>query len=162
MEKNEVVLTTQSNEVTLPNGFTKMNTNLFGNGKSNRITNLDLSDEEISDAVLNSSQEADFKLNDEIEKEIEVIGCVLTQTPKEVIDEETGEVKTGFDYSMCLFDKDLKSHVTGSNSCYYSFCQIISLKGVPTKDNPLILIPIKAPAKEKGHFHLRLKIKSNK
>ena len=136
--------------------------NLFGETKRKAITSLDLNDEESADMLLNASQEADFKLNDEIDKEITVIGCSLTETPVETMDEQTGEVITRKKHTVCLFDEKGQSHVTGSNACYMSFMQIIALKGMPTKEKPIILIPVKAPAKEKGHEYLRLKVKTNK
>lgn len=136
--------------------------NLFGESKRKAITSLDLNDEENADMLLNASQEADFKLNDEIGKEINVIGCSLTETPVETMDEQTGEVITRKKHTVCLFDEKGQSHVTGSNACYMSFMQIVALKGMPTKEKPIILIPCKAPAKEKGHEYLRLKVKTNK
>ena len=57
-----------------------------------------------------------------------------------------------------LFDENGKSYVTGSNACYMSFADIVSVKGMPTRENPLKLIPIKVDAKEKGHSYLKLKL----
>lgn len=136
--------------------------NLFGESKRQAITSLDLNNEEDADMLLNASQEADFKLNDEIGKEITVIGCSLTETPVETMDEQTGEVITRKKHTVCLFDIDGQSHVTGSNACYSSFMQIIAFKGMPTRERPLVLVPVKAPAKEQGHSYLRLKVKTNK
>lgn len=153
--------TNESNALALPK-MTNMSMNLFGESRTKRITSLDLNDEANADMVLNASQEADFKLNDEIGKEIEVIGCSLTETPTETTNEETGEVIERKKHSMTLFDVEGKSHVTGSNSCYMSFMQIIALKGMPTKEKPLVLIPVKAPAQQAGHEYLRLKVKVNK
>ena len=169
MEEKEVVESTakeinekeETNALVIP----KMNNigmNLFGETKRKAITSLDLNDPENADMILNASQEADFKLNDEIDKEITVIGCSLTETPVETMDEQTGEVITRKKHTVCLFDKDGRSHVTGSNACYMSFMQIVALKGMPTKEQPIVLIPCKAPAKEKGHEYLRLKVKTNK
>lgn len=153
--------TTESNALALPK-MTNMSMNLFGESRTKRITSLDLNDEVNADMVLNASQEADYKLNDEIGKEITVIGCVLTETPTETTNEETGEVIERKKHSMTLFDVEGKSHVTGSNSCYMSFMQIIALKGMPTKEKPLVLIPVKSPAQQAGHEYLRLKVKVNK
>ena len=152
-------------ETTTELAIPKMNNiavNLFGESKRKAITSLDLNDEENADMLLNASQEADFRLNDEIGKEITVIGCSLTETPVETMDEQTGEVITRKKHTVCLFDNEGLSHVTGSNACYMSFMQIVALKGMPTKERPLVLIPCKAPAKEKGHEYLRLKVKTNK
>lgn len=161
LNENEAVESTVETSLTVPK-MTNMSVNLFGESKTKRITNLDLTSEENADMVLNASQQADYKLNDEIGKEIEVIGCVLTETPTETVNEETGEMITRKKHSMTLFDSNNESHVTGSNSCYLSFMQIVALKGMPTREKPLILIPVKAPAQTQGHEYLRLKVKSSK
>ena len=157
--ENEVVESTTS--LALPK-MTDLSMNLFGNTKTKRITSMDLTVEENADMILNSMQQADFKINDEIGQEIEVIGCVLSETPVQTTNEETGEIIERKKHSMVLFDSAGLSHVTGSNSCYLSFLQIAQLKGMPTKENPLILIPVKAPAKTQGHEYLRLRIKTTK
>ena len=137
---------------------TELNNGLFGESKTKKITTLDLNDEEQVDMMLNSLQDADHLLNDCIGKEIICIGVTLTETPVESINEETGEVIVRKKHSMCLFDTNGESYVTGSNACYMSFINIVQLKGMPTKENPLKLIPIKVDAKEKGHTYLKLKI----
>ena len=154
--------TNESNALALQGKMTDLSMDLFGGSRTKRITSLDLTDEANADMILNASQEADYKLNDEIGKEITVIGCSLTETPTETTNEETGEVIERKKHSVTLFDVEGKSHVTGSNSCYLSFVQIIKVKGLPTKEKPLILIPIKVPAQQAGHEYLRLKVKVNK
>lgn len=134
----------------------------FGENKTKRVTTLNIENPEDADMILNSSQQADHKLNDEVGKEITCIGCILSETPTVTVNEETGEEITRKKHTVLLFDEDGESHATGSNSCYMSFCQIIKLKGLPTRENPIVLIPIKTPAKQEGHTYLRLKVKSNK
>lgn len=160
VENTEVVESTTNNLALAK--MTDMSMNLFGDTKTKRITSMDLTVEENADMILNSMQQADYKINDEIGQEIEVIGCVLSETPTQTTNEETGEIIERKKHSMILFDKDGASHVTGSNSCYLSFLQITALKGMPTRDNPLVLIPVKAPARTQGHEYLRLRIKTNK
>ena len=165
MEKEVVESTTKENEergltVQKPEMY-NMSFDLFDDApRVKRICSLDLSDEKNADMVYNAQQEADYKLNDCVDKEIEVIGCVLTESPNETVNEETGEIITRKKHGMTLFDSKGKSYVTGSNSCYMSFMQIVALKGMPTKEKPLVLIPIKTPAKEKGHEYLKLKVKA--
>lgn len=161
VENTEVVESTTNNNLALAK-MTDMSMNLFGDTKTKRITSMDLTVEENADMILNSMQQADYKINDEIGQEIEVIGCVLSETPTQTTNEETGEIIERKKHSMILFDSEGASHVTGSNSCYLSFLQITALKGMPTRDNPLVLIPVKAPAKTQGHEYLRLRIKTNK
>ena len=160
VENTEVIESTTNNLALAK--MTDMSMNLFGDTKTKRITSMDLTVEENADMILNSMQQADYKINDEIGQEIEVIGCVLSETPTQTTNEETGEIIERKKHSMILFDSEGASHVTGSNSCYLSFLQITALKGMPTRDNPLVLIPVKAPAKTQGHEYLRLRIKTNK
>ena len=137
---------------------TDITNNIFGETKTRKVTTLDLNDEKQVDMMLNSLQDADFMLNDCIGKVIECIGVTLTETPVETTNEETGEVIVRKKHSMCLFDSDGKSYVTGSNACYMSFINIAQLKGMPSASNVLRLTPIKVDAKEKGHTYLKLKI----
>lgn len=163
MEEKEVVeSTTEETGLAVP----KMNNiaiNFFGETKTQRITSLDLNNEEDADMLLASSQEADHKLNDEVDKELVVIGCSLSETPVETMNEETGEVVVRKKHTLCLFDENGESHVTGSNACYMSFMQIVALKGMPSREKPFTLVPIKVPVKDQpGHTYLRLKYKANK
>lgn len=137
---------------------TQVTTDLFGESKAKRLTSLDLNDEAQADMFLNAQSEADYKLNDEVGKVLEVIGAIIGEYPTETVNDETGEMIIRKKHSLCLFTKDGKSHVTGSGTCYYSFAQIVTLKGMPTKDNPLLLEVIKTPAETKGHEYLKVKI----
>lgn len=149
MEENKNTLALQTTDIT---------NNLFGESKTRKVTTLDLTDEKQADMMLNSLQDADYLLNDCIGKVIKCIGVTLTETPVETTNEETGEVIIRKKHSMCLFDEDGKSYVTGSNACYMSFINIAQLKGMPSMENPIILEPIKVDAKEKGHSYLKLKV----
>lgn len=159
VEKEAVERTVEETGLAIP----KMNNiaiNLFGETKTKRITSLNLENEEEADMLLAASQEADHKLNDEVDKEIVVIGVSLSETPTESVNEETGEVIVRKKHTLCLFDDKGESHVTGSNACYMSFMQIVALKGMPSKERPFTLVPIKVPVKDQpGHSYLRLKYK---
>ena len=148
----------EENKNTLALQTTDISNNLFGESKIKKVTTLDLTDEKQADMMLNSLQDADHLLNDCVGQTIEVMGVTLTETPVETTNEETGEVIVRKKHSMCLFDVNGESYVTGSNACYMSFVNIAQLKGMPTKDNVLKLTPIKVDAKEKGHTYLKLKI----
>lgn len=143
-------------------GVNELSTGLFASEESHvrKMTSLDLSKEKNIDMIINANQDVDFKLNECIGQEITVIGCMATERLVDVINEETGEMKTIKKHTLMLFDKDGKSYVTGSNACYLSFEMICSLKGLPTESNPLVFIPIKTDAKEKGHSYLKLKLKT--
>ena len=149
MEENKNTLALQTTDIT---------NNLFGESKTRKVTTLDLTDEKQADMMLNSLQDADYLLNDCVGKVIKCIGVTLTETPVETTNEETGEVIIRKKHSMCLFDEEGKSYVTGSNACYMSFINIAQLKGMPSMENPIMLEPIKVDAKEKGHSYLKLKV----
>lgn len=149
MEENKNTLALQTTDIT---------NNLFGESKTKKVTTLDLTDEKQADMMLNSLQDADHMLNECVGKTIECIGVTLTETPVETTNEETGEVIVRKKHSMCLFDVNGESYVTGSNACYGSFINIVNIKGMPSANNHLKLIPIKVDAKEKGHTYLKLKI----
>lgn len=131
---------------------------IFGESKAKRLTSLDLRDEEQVDMFLNAQNDADFILNDCAGQVLTIIGATIGEYPNETINEETGEVITRKKHSLCLFDEDGKSYVTGSGTCYYSFASIVALKGMPTKDAPLKLEVVKVPAEVKGHEYLKVKI----
>lgn len=153
MEENKNTLALQTTDIT---------NNLFGESKTRKVTTLDLTDEKQADMMLNSLQDADHMLNDCVGQTIECVGVTLTETPVETTNEETGEVIVRKKHSMCLFDVNGESYVTGSNACYMSFINIASLKGMPSANNHLKLTPIKVDAKEKGHTYLKLKIAKEK
>ena len=141
------------------NEMNQLNTNFFGGeSRVKKATTLDLNDEEQQDLLLNSMQKVDYKLNDFVDKEINVVGTYVTEVEVDSINEDTGEVITRKKHVLMLFDNNNKSYVTGSNSCYMSFVNIVSIKGLPSKEKPMKLVPIKVPAEQKGHSYLKLKI----
>lgn len=148
----------EENKNTLALQTTDISNNLFGETRTRKVTTLDLEDEKHVDMILNSQQQADHILNECVGQTIECIGVTLTETPVETTNEDTGEVIIRKKHSMCLFDTNGESYVTGSNACYVSFINIVQLKGMPTKNNILKLIPIKVEAEVKGHSYLKLKI----
>lgn len=137
---------------------TAITSDLFGESKAKRVTSLDLNDEEQVDMFLNAQSDADFRLNECVGRTIEFIGATVGEYPSETMNEETGEMIIKKKHSLCLFDKDGKSYVTGSGTCFYSFANIVALKGMPTKEKPLKLTVIKVPAKIQGHEYLKVKI----
>ena len=157
MEDQKIIV----NEETEERGLVvaqELNGQMFSNdSKVRKATSLDLDDEEQMDMLLASMDEVDEKLNSEIGKELEVIGYYAQEIPTKFIDEDTGEEIERKKHTLTLFTSDGKSHVTGSNACFYSFGNIISVKGNPSKENPLHLIPVEVEAKIKGHTYLKLK-----
>ena len=151
--ENEV----KKNSIALAN-TTSVSSDLFGESNVRKVTSLDLNDERQQDMFINSQQEADYKLNDFAGKTIEFIGATIAEYPSEEADEETGEVIIRRKHTLCLFDSEGKSYVTGSGSCYYSFANIVAFKGMPTTEKPLKLEIVKVPAETKGHEYLKVKL----
>lgn len=149
-ERETNLVTTNNNQ--LQNGI------FTNDDKTRKFTSLNLEDEEQADMLLNSLQDVDFKLNECIDKEITCVGCYIVEREVDSFNEETGEEITRKKHITMLFDEKGKSYVTGSNACYMSFNDIVSIKGMPTKEKPLKLKPIKVDAKEKGHSYLKIKI----
>ena len=148
---------TEERGLTVANA-TLVPSDLFGESRAKKMTSLDLKDDEQVDMFLNSQSEADYKLNDCVGQVITVIGATIGEYPNETTNEETGEVIIRKKHSLCLFDENGKSYVTGSGSCYFSFAIIVALKGLPTKESPIKLEVIKVPAETKGHEYLKVKI----
>ena len=151
--KNELALT----------GVNELQAGMFsGNKKVKKATSLNLENEVESDMLLNGMQDCNYKLNECIGKEIEVIGCYATERDHETFNDATGESVTFKKHTLMLFDVNGESYVTGSNSCYMSFMDIVAIKGMPTSDHHLFLTPVKVDAKEKGHTYLKLKLVTKK
>ena len=152
MEEKENSLVVSNNNV--------LSTGLFGEDekKVKKATSINLNDEEQVDMLLNGMQEVDYKLNDCVGQVIECVGAYLQEFLSDSFNEETGEQVTRKKHTVMLFDKNGKSYVTGSNSCYMSFADIVAIKGMPTEDNVIRFVPIKVDAKEKGHSYLKLRL----
>ena len=146
------------NELVIANKY-DVNTSLFGGNNRKEFTSINPNNEEEVDMLIRSDAEADYKLADEVGKQITVIGVKATESEVPTINDETGEEIIRRKHTLMLFDEEGKSHVTGSNACYKSFERVIALKGtLPTKDKPMKFEVIEVPAKEKGHNYLKLKL----
>ena len=152
--------------VVAENNGIELASDIFGNCKESdgtrKVTSIDINDQDQADMLLNAMQDVDFKLNECIDKEIVTVGFYAREKDVESFNEDTGETIIRKKHVLMLFDKDGKSYVTGSNACFSSFNDIVAIKGMPTKENPLTLKPIKVDAEEKGHSYLRLKVVTKK
>ena len=147
----------QKNELAIANKY-DVATNLFGDSNRKEFTSLNLNDDRDNDMLLASDSNADYKLADEVGKQIKVIGVKATESEKTEYNEETGEELNRVKHTLMLFDEDGKSHVTGSNACYKSFERIVAVKRfLPTREKPMTLEVIEVPAQTKGHNFIKLK-----
>lgn len=162
MDEKEIVTEVTQNENQGKENYslsTELQTSIFraDEQRIKKATSLNLEDEAQADLLLGAMSEVDYKLNDEKGKVLEVIGYYAQEIPYKTYNDETGEEIDRKKHTLTLFTSDGKSHVTGSNACFMSFNDIITIKGQPSKENPMYLKVIETPAKEKGHTYLRLK-----
>ena len=95
--------------------------------------------------LFNALESCDVLLNDCVGEEIAVKDVYVEE--KNVIDDETGEVKTKF--RTILFDEDGKTYATGSYGIYNVLKKIFTIYGLPTSwDKPLKVKVAKRPIKD--------------
>lgn len=123
-----------------------------------KFTSLDMRDEAQQDLLLATMEDVDYKLNDCIGKQINIIGYYVVEREVDSVNEETGEVITRKKHALIVFDEDKKSYATGSNACFMSFSNIVAIKGIPSIERPLKVEVIETPAEAKGHNYLKLKL----
>ena len=155
--KNGLMTVPKQNSYELTSGVTSEDA-----ARVRKFTSLDMGDEEQQDLLLNAMEDVDFILADCIGKTITCTGYYVIEREVDTANEETGEVITRKKHALVLFDDNNKSYATGSNACFMSFSNIVSIKGLPSKERPLMLDVIESPAKEKGHNYLKLKLHTNK
>lgn len=121
-----------------------------------RITSLNLDTQEDKRQLLNALQNADIKMNDVPDTVINCTGYYIEERPREEVNEETGEIVKKNKYITFLFDDEGKSYLSGSFSCFQSFKLILSIIGLPSKENPIKLKISKVPVGTNGHKALKL------
>lgn len=149
MKNENALVTTNENQIISLNKGTL-------NSDIRKETSLNIKDKNQAKMLLKSMQNADFKLNDCVGQKIKCVGYYATEKEIEDINEETGEQIIRRNHVLMLFDEKGKSYVTGSNSCFNSFNDILMIYGCPTTDDPIELQVIKVEAQEKGHQFLKV------
>ena len=126
-----------------------IDTSILTNSESRLVkyTTLDPENEEDADILL-ASQEVDEKLNNEVGKTLKVIGHIISEYPKTIEDEETGEIREYKDHSFVLITEDGKTHACGSSYAYRCYAEIVAMKRrTPSRENPMYLKVVKKPVK---------------
>ena len=119
------------NELTLFSGLTK-----------NVYCSKMASTEEEKKELFNALETCDVLLNDCVGTEFELKDIYVEE--KEVIDDETGEVKKK--HRSILFDTTGKTYATGSYGIYNILKKIVSIYGLPTTwENPIKVKVSKRP-----------------
>lgn len=101
--------------------------------------------EEEKKEMFNALESCDILLNDCVNNEIELKDIYIEE--RQVVDKETGEVKTKF--RTILFDVNGQTYATGSYGIYNILSKIVKIYGLPdTWTKPLKVKVAKKPIKD--------------
>lgn len=101
--------------------------------------------EEEKKEMFNTLESCDILLNDCVNNEIELKDIYIEE--RQVVDKETGEVKTKF--RTILFDVNGQTYATGSYGIYNILSKIVKIYGLPdTWTKPLKVKVAKKPIKD--------------
>lgn len=101
--------------------------------------------EEEKKEMFNALESCDILLNDCVNNEIDLKDIYIEE--RQVIDKETGEVKTKF--RTILFDVNGQTYATGSYGIYNILSKIVKIYGLPdTWEKPLKVKVAKKPIKD--------------
>ena len=115
---------------------------LFGGNKQNVYCSKVAESEKEKKELFNALESCDALLNDCVGQEIEIKDIYVEE--KQVIDDETGEVKTK--YRTILFDKSGQTYATGSYGIYNVLKKIVQIYGLPESwEKPLKVKVAKRP-----------------
>ena len=115
---------------------------LFSGLKQNIYCSKEADSIEEKKNLFNALESCDALLNDCVGQEINLKDIYVEE--KEVVDDETGEVKTKF--RTILFDENGQTYATGSYGIYNVLKKIVSIYGLPTTwENPLRVKVCKRP-----------------
>ena len=115
---------------------------LFSGIKQNVYCSKIVETEKEKKELFNALETCDALLNDCVGQEIEIQDIYVEE--KQVIDEETGELKTKF--RTIIFDKSGQTYATGSYGIFNVLKNIVSIYGLPTSwKNPLKVKVTKRP-----------------
>ena len=115
---------------------------LFSGVKQNVYCSKVAETEKEKKELFNALESCDALLNDCVGQEIEIKDIYVEE--KQVVDEETGELKTKF--RTILFDKSGQTYATGSYGIFNVLKKIVSIYGLPnTWEQPLKVKVAKRP-----------------
>lgn len=114
---------------------------LFTGVKAQTFCSKVVEKEEEKKELFNALETCDALLNDCVGQEIEVKDIYCEE--KEVIDDETGELKKK--YRTILFDVNGQTYATGSYGIFNVVKKLISIYGLPTWENGIKVKVAKRP-----------------
>ena len=115
---------------------------LFSGIKQNIYCSKVAESEKEKKELFNALESCDALLNDCVGQEIEIKDMYVEE--KQVVDEDTGELKTKF--RTILFDKSGQTYATGSYGIFNVLKKIVGIYGLPTSwEKPLKVKVAKRP-----------------
>ena len=115
---------------------------LFSGIKQNIYCSKVAESEKEKKELFNALESCDALLNNCVGQEIEIKDMYIEE--KQVVDEETGELKTKF--RTILFDENGQTYATGSYGIFNVLKKIVSIYGLPTTwEKPLKVKVAKRP-----------------
>lgn len=115
---------------------------LFSGIKQNVYCSKIVETEKEKKELFNALETCDALLNDCVGQEIEIQDIYVEE--KQVVDEETGELKTKF--RTIIFDKSGQTYATGSYGIFNVLKKIVGVYGLPTTwEKPLKVKVAKRP-----------------
>lgn len=132
----------ENQEIKNVNEEVKGELTLFSGIKQNVYCSKVVETEKEKKELFNALESCDALLNDCVGQEIEIQDMYIEE--KQVLDEETGELKTK--YRTILFDKSGQTYATGSYGIYNVLKKIVQIYGLPTNwEKPLKVKVAKRP-----------------
>ena len=119
----------------------KQELTLLSNVKTKMYCSKTVEKEEEKKELFNALETCDALLNDCVGQEIDIKDIYCEE--KEVIDDETGELKNK--YRTIRFDKNGQTYATGSYGIYNVIKKLISIYGYPTWENGIKVKVAKRP-----------------
>lgn len=117
---------------------------LFKQSKARVFCSVNAETEEEKKKLFNTLEQCDALLNDCVGTEIEIKDVYCEE--REVVDEDTGEVKTKF--RTILFATNGQTYATGSYGIFNVIKKIIQIYGFPTWENGIKVKVAKRPIKD--------------
>lgn len=127
------------------------------NEKRRMYCSMDMAEQENKKKFLNGTENADYRLSDCLNNEIEIEDVYIEENIKTEIDEKTGEVKEYPKYRTILWDKNGNTYATGSYGIFNILQKIFFVYGEPnTWTSPLKVKVTKKNVNDKQMFTLEV------
>ena len=127
------------------------------NEKRRMYCSMDMAEQENKKKFLNGTENADYRLSDCLNNEIEIEDVYIEENIKTETDEKTGEVKEYPKYRTILWDKNGNTYATGSYGIFNILQKIFFVYGEPNMwTRPLKVKVTKKNVNDKQMFTLEV------